>query len=153
MIRRSIAICLILFIMSACSLPRIIVLKDPLTPEEHLKLGTAYEQNKEYALAIREYEAAAKKLDRAKLYLANARFLNNEPDKAETLYRSLIQDNPKCADAYNNLAWLLYTQKRNLTEARDLVKTALSISPEGKQNYADTLNRIELELKKTEQHP
>lgn len=153
MIRRSAAICLALLILTACSLPRIIVLKDPLTPEEHLKLGMAYEQNKEYGLAIKEYEAAAGKLEKAKLYLANAHFLNNEPDKAETLYRRVIEEDPKCADAYNNLAWLLYTQKRKLSEARDLVKTALTINPEGKENYTDTLSRIEQELKRAEHHP
>lgn len=153
MIRRSTAICLALLMLTACSLPRIIVLKDPLTPEEHLKLGMAYEQNKEYGLAIKEYEAAAGKLAKAKLYLANAYFLNNEPDKAEALYRRVIEEDPKCADAYNNLAWLLYTQKRKLSEARDLAKTALTINPEGKENYTDTLSRIEQELKKAEQHP
>lgn len=153
MIRRAVVICLALLLLNACSLPRIMVLKDPLTPEEHMKLGTAYEQNKEYGLAIKEYKAAAGKLEKAKMYLANAHFLNNEPDKAEELYRRVIQENPKCADAYNNLAWLLYTQKRNLSEARDLVKTALIINPEGKENYTDTLNRIEQELKKAEQHP
>jgi len=92
-------------------------------------------------------------LEKAKLYLANAHFLNNEPDKAETLYRRVIEEDPKCADAYNNLAWLLYTQKRKLSEARDLVKKALTINPEGKENYTDTLSRIEQELKRAEHHP
>lgn len=32
-----------LVVFSSCSLPRIIVLDDPLTPEEHLHLGVAYD--------------------------------------------------------------------------------------------------------------
>lgn len=98
-------------------------------------------------MAIKEYEAAAKKLRKANLYLANARFLNNEPDRAEALYRLIIKDDPQCADAYNNLAWLLYTQKRNLSEARELVSKAISLNPAGEDNYIDTLNKIEQEIK------
>lgn len=138
-------------ICAACTMPRVIVLEDPLTPEEHLDLGFAYEQKKEYDMAIKEYETAAKKLRKANLYLANARFLNNEPDRAETLYRLIIKDDPKCADAYNNLAWLLYTQRRNLPEARDLVAKAISLNPTGKDNYVDTFNKIEQEINKSKQ--
>ena len=139
---------LCVYAVTACTMPRIIVLKDPLTPEEHVDLGLAYEQKKEYDLAIKEYEAAAKKLPKANLYLANARFLNNQPDQAEALYRRVIQHDPQCADAYNNLAWLLYTQKRDLPEARDLVSKAISLNPAGKDTYIDTFNKIEQEIKK-----
>jgi hypothetical protein len=34
----------ILMLFPNCSLPKIVVLKDPLTPEEHLNLGLAYEK-------------------------------------------------------------------------------------------------------------
>lgn len=147
MTRRAIAVLTAVLCICSCTMPRIIVLKDPLTPEEHLDLGRAYEQKKEYDMAIKEYEAAAKKLRKANLYLANARFLNNEPDRAEALYRLIIKDDPQCADAYNNLAWLLYTQKRNLSEARELVSKAISLNPAGEDNYIDTLNKIEQEIK------
>ncbi len=147
MTRRAIAVLIAVLCICSCTMPRIIVLKDPLTPEEHLDLGRAYEQKKEYDMAIKEYEAAAKKLRKANLYLANARFLNNEPDRAEALYRLIIKDDPQCADAYNNLAWLLYTQKRNLSEARELVSKAISLNPAGEDNYIDTLNKIEQEIK------
>lgn len=147
MTRRAIAVLIAVLCICSCTMPRIIVLKDPLTPEEHLDLGRVYEQKKEYDMAIKEYEAAAKKLRKANLYLANARFLNNEPDRAEALYRLIIKDDPQCADAYNNLAWLLYTQKRNLSEARELVSKAISLNPAGEDNYIDTLNKIEQEIK------
>lgn len=148
--REAIGKCMVLVIvlafMSGCSFPKIIVLKDPLTPEEHISLGMAYEQKKEYDLAVKEYEAAAKKLKTARLYLANARFLNHQPDKAEALYREVLRDDPNCADAYNNLAWVLYTQKRNLPEARALALKATTLNPQNEQ-YRDTLEKIEAEMK------
>ena len=64
------ALCFLLSLMG-CSLPRIIILKDPLTAEEHLNLGVAYEKQGEFEPAIKEYKAAAKKLPRAYLYLGN----------------------------------------------------------------------------------
>jgi tetratricopeptide (TPR) repeat protein len=152
MTRRAVAIMVAVLwgcVCMACTFPRIIVLKDPLTAEEHMDLGFAYEQKKEYGLAIKEYEAAAKKLPKANLYLANARFLNNEPDRAEVLYRSIIKEDPQCADAYNNLAWLLYTQKRNLPEARELASKAISLNPAGRGKYIDTFNKIEQEINKS----
>ena len=59
---------LLCFIVS-CSSFKIIVLKDPLTPEEHLNLGVAYEQKGELDPAMREYQLASKKLPIAYLYL------------------------------------------------------------------------------------
>lgn len=147
MIKSAFAICAALLLISSCSMPKIIVLKDPLTPEEHISLGMAYEKKKEYDIAIKEYEAAVMKVPRAKLYLANARFLNNQPDKAEELYRQVLQDDPKCANAYNNLAWLLYIQKKNLPEARAFAQKAMELDPQHAE-YPDTLNRIELEMRK-----
>lgn len=142
---RFLAVCAVLIFISGCTIPQIIVMKDPLTPEEHINLGMAYEQKKEYALAIKEYEAAAKKLKIARLYLANARFLNNQPDEAESLYREILRDDPG-PDAYNNLAWLLYTRKKDLSEARDMALKAISLNPQNGQ-YRDTLDKIEKALK------
>lgn len=141
-IGRLIAVCAVSAFLFGCSFPRIIVMEDPLTPEEHIQLGTAYEQKKEYALAAREFEAAAKKEKSARLYLANALFLNDEPDKAESLYRKVLRDEPDNADACNNLAWLLYTRKKNIPEARDLALKAVAMKPREKE-YRDTLEKIE----------
>ena len=126
-----------------CSLPKIIILKDPLTPEEHLNLGLAYEQKGEYDLAIREYESASKFITISYLYLGNAYFQKSEYDKAEASYRKAIRKDPGLADAYNNLAWLLYSQNKGLDEARSLALQAIFLNPEGKAPYLDTLKRIE----------
>ena len=47
-------------LLSSCSLPRIIVLEDPLTPEEHINLGVAYEKKGEADNAMKEYKEASK---------------------------------------------------------------------------------------------
>jgi tetratricopeptide (TPR) repeat protein len=140
---RHYSIFLLILAFLGCSIPKIIVLEDPLTPEEHLNLGVAYEQKGEYDLAIREYESASKRITVAYLYLGNAYFLKSEHDKAEESYRKAIRNNPGLADAYNNLAWLLYSRKKNLDEARSLALKAIALNPEGKETYLDTLKKIE----------
>ena len=42
--RNAIAVILVGFMTASCSIPRIVVLRDPLTPEEHINLGVAYER-------------------------------------------------------------------------------------------------------------
>ena len=131
--------CLLLF---GCALPRIIVLDDPLSPEEHLNLGVAYEQNKELDSALKEYEKASKKLTIAYLYMGNIYFLKNEYSEAESFYRKVIDEDPKNADAYNNLAWLYYTMRENLDEAEDMALKAIELNPLKKDFYQDTIDKI-----------
>jgi tetratricopeptide (TPR) repeat protein len=126
----------------ACAFPRIIVLDDPLSPEEHLNLGVAYEKNGELNNAIKEYDRASKKLPVAYLYLGNVYFQKNELEDAEKYYRKAIKKNPDNADAYNNLAWLYFTKKENLDEAEKLVLKAIELNPAKKVIYSDTLEKI-----------
>lgn len=133
---------LIFLFLSSCSLPRIIVLEDPLSPEEHLNLGVAYEKNGELDSAMKEYKAASGKMPLAYLYLGNVSFQKNELDEAEGYYRKAMKEMPRNGDAYNNLAWLLYTRKENLDEAAELALKAISLNPEKKDIYQDTLDKI-----------
>jgi tetratricopeptide (TPR) repeat protein len=135
---------------ASCSSFRIIVLKDPLTPEEHLNLGVAYERKCELDQAIKEYKLAAKKLPLAHLYLGNAYFLKNELEEAESYYRKAIKKVPQNADAYNNLAWLNFTKRKNLDEAEKLALKAIELNPAKEHIYRDTLEKI-IELKKLQQ--
>jgi tetratricopeptide (TPR) repeat protein len=129
-----------LFFISSCSLPRIIILEDPLTPEEHINLGVTYERQGELTAALREYEAGAKKLPVAYLYMGNVYFQKEEFEKAESSYKRAIR---KSADprAYNNLAWLYCTKGKNLEEAEKLARKAIELDPESKE-FQDTLNKI-----------
>lgn len=137
----------IFLIISLGCLPKIIISRDPLTPEEHLNLGVAYERKGELDIAIREYELAAKKLPLAYLYLGNAFFLKNELEIAKRYYKEAIKKDPTNADAYNNLAWLYYIKKENLDDAEILIQIAIRLNPQKESIYKDTLEKIQ-ELKK-----
>jgi len=127
---------------SGCSLPKIIILKDPLTPEEHLNLGVAYERRGEFDQAIREYQAAAKKLPIAFLYLGNAYFLKNDWDQAEIYFKKAIGKDAENAAAHNNLAWLYYQKGKNLEQAEALAQKALELDPSKSSIYRDTLEKV-----------
>ena len=134
--------CFLLLFTTGCSFPRVILLKDPLTPEEHLSLGVTYEQQGDFDNAIKEYNLAAKKLPRAFLYLGNAHFQKKEWKKAEAYYRLAIEKQPDNADAHNNLAWLYYTRRENLDEAEKLAQRALILNPGKGDLYRDTLEKL-----------
>ena len=141
---RSLTTCYLLLatcFLSSCALPRIIVLDDPLTPQEHINLGLTYEKKGESDHAIEEYQKAAGKLPDAYLYLGNIYMQMNKPGEAETSYRKAIEKAPSLADAYNNLAWLYYTRNHNLDEAERLASKAVELNP-SKAEYTDTLNKI-----------
>jgi len=133
-------------LLYACALPRIIILEDPLSAEEHLNLGVAYERSGELEYAVREYRLALKKESsaRAHLYLGNALFLDRQYGEAETNYRKAIKKakGTEAADAYNNLAWLLFTRKRELKKAEGYCLKALALDPSKEEIYRDTLNKI-----------
>lgn len=127
---------------ASCALPRIIVIEDPLTPEEHINLGVAYEKQGELDNALKEYKEASKKNPSAYLYIGNIYFQKNELAEAETYYKKAIKKDTQNADAYNNLAWLYYTKKENLDEAEALALKAIELNPLKKDVYQDTLEKV-----------
>ena len=129
-------------LMWGCSVPKIIILKDPLTPEEHINLGVAYEKEGELDQAIKEYRLAAKKLPIAYLYLGNVHFQKEEWADAETYYKKAIKKGPQHADAYNNLAWLYCTRGENLDQAETLALKAIELNSSKEPTYRDTLEKI-----------
>jgi tetratricopeptide (TPR) repeat protein len=131
--------CLLLY---GCAFPRIIVLDDPLTPEEHLNLGVTYESKGELDSALKEYLTASKKLPLSYLYIGNIHFQRNEFGEAESYYKKAIRKDPENADARNNLAWLYYKKEENLEEAERLAVKAIELNPSKKNIYEDTLNKI-----------
>ena len=131
---------LLILTLSSCTLPRIAVLHDPLTPEEHINLGVSYEKTGELDAALTQYEAASRKMPVAYLYMGNIYFRKNDPGNAERAYKRAIE---KAGDAraYNNLAWLYYTRDEHLEEAERLARKAVEMSPES-TDFKDTLEKI-----------
>jgi len=134
------AVIVVAVALAACSVPRVVLLHDPLTPEEHLNLGVSYENRGEFEAALREYKAATRKLPVAYLYLGNVYFQQNDFYAAEGCYKKAVK---KTRDprAYNNLAWLYYLKNENLQEAERLAETAVELSP-GSHDFMDTLSKI-----------
>jgi tetratricopeptide (TPR) repeat protein len=131
--------CLLFF---GCALPRIVVLDDPLSPEEHLNLGVSYEKKGELDNALKEYKEASGKLPAAYLFMGNIYFNTEEYDEAETYYKKAIKKDLYNADAYNNLAWLYYTKNEKLDEAEKLALKAMDLNPAKKDIYQDTLDKV-----------
>ncbi len=142
MIRIRLLMLTLLVIIAGCAMPRIIIYDDPLSPEEHLKLGMAYEKDGELDNAITEYKAAARKLPIAYLYLGNVHFQKNELDQAEKYYKKAIRKEAHNADAYNNLAWLYYIREENLDKAENLALRAMELDPSKSDVYMDTLEKV-----------
>jgi tetratricopeptide (TPR) repeat protein len=137
-------VCLLLITLSlsSCSLPRLVFLDDPLSPEEHLNLGVAYEKKGDPDNALEEYKRASGKLPLAYVYMGNVYFQKHDYGEAESCYRKAIRKCPDNADAYNNLAWLYFLNNEKLDEAEQLVLKAIELNPSGQENYSDTLRKI-----------
>lgn len=126
----------------ACTLPRIIELKDPLTSEEHNDLGVAYEHKGMPELAEKEYKTASRMRPDwvvPHFNLGNLHYRSGDHGKAEDAYRKALSIDSNHADTMNNLAYLLY-QKGNIQEAGFLIDKALKIAP--RKEYLDTYNTI-----------
>ena len=132
----------LLIMFAGCTMPRIMIYDDPLSPEEHLKLGMAYEKDEELDNAIKEYKVAARRLPVAYLFLGNAHFQKNEWDQAEKYYKKAIRKETHNADAHNNLAWLYYIRGKDLEKAEKLALRAMELDPSKIDVYRDTLDKV-----------
>ncbi len=135
------ALCLTLLLLTcACAIPRVGLYRDPLTPEEHIDLGVAYEKKGELDAALKEYKTAARKMPLAYLYTGNIYFRQGVLADAEKSYKKAIEKTHS-PEAYNNLAWLYYTSGTKKDEAEHLAARAVELSP-ASDAFRDTLKRI-----------
>ena len=143
---------IITLLLSGCSLPKIIVLNDPLSADEHVSLGSIYASQGKTDLARDQYRAAVrqdKKNAKAWALLGDASFQLKEYKEAERAYDTALDLDPKNGDLRNNLAWVYVQQDRKLGKAQELVTSAMELTPEHRPYYLDTLGVVLLKLRKT----
>jgi tetratricopeptide (TPR) repeat protein len=136
-------------LLCGCSFPRIIILNDPLSAEEHDKLGRIYESQGKFDLAAQQYEAAIKqdpKSVSSYLLLGDLSYRTKNYAAAESSYRKAIKLQPDNGDIYNNLSWVYLEQNREREETEALVKKALTLTPAHRAYYLDTLGVVLLRL-------
>ncbi len=129
-----------LLFLGACSLPRIIVLNDPLSVEEHIRLGRIYETQGKNDLALQQYQEALRKDPDSVpslLLLGDLSFRAKKYSDAEAAYRKAIKLQPGNGDVYNNLCWV-YIEQNRFEKTGDLIKTAMAATPEHRAYYLDT---------------
>jgi tetratricopeptide (TPR) repeat protein len=134
----------VLFLCS-CSLPKIIILHDPLTTEEHITLGRIYQDQGKVDLAEQQFREALKK-DPASvtslLLLGDLSFQARKYKEAQQVYEKAIKLQPNNGDTYNNLSLVYLEQDIRLPDAEELVGKALTITPGHQAFYRDTLGMI-----------
>jgi Tfp pilus assembly protein PilF len=132
-------------LLAGCSLPKIIVLHDPLSAEEHVKLGGIYDSQGKTGLAREQYRFAVKMAPenvRAWSLLGDSAYREKDFPEAEKAYGKALDLDPTNGDLRNNLAWVYVQQDKKLGKAQDLVMRALELAPDHRPYYLDTLGVI-----------
>jgi len=129
------AVLLLAVAIAGCGrLPKIIVLEDPLSADEHVTLGVAYERKGELAPAAREYERALKKDGksfRARVNLGNVRLAEERYGEAREEYMKALALRPADPEATNNLAWAAILSGNGRDEALRRLDAALAAREAG----------------------
>ena len=121
------------FIISGCGyLPiNVLLMKDPLTAEEHNDLGVAYENEGKYELAIREYKAAVKKNNELVVPLVNignVYLKQKNYSEAEKYYEMALRKDPYSLEAANNLASLYLIVGKEYQKALAILTSAVAFN-------------------------
>jgi tetratricopeptide (TPR) repeat protein len=135
----------VMIFLYGCSLPRIVILNDPLSAEEHDKLGAIYESQGKLELAAQQYQEALDKEPKSVsslLHLGDLSFRTKNYREAEASYKKAIKLQPDNGDIYNNLCWVYLERHAEMETAEDLIKKALIITPEHRAYYLDTLGVV-----------
>lgn len=120
-------------------------LQDPLTAEEHMRLGASYEDQglrskseKEYAAALRRQKDYIPAL----IALGNLSFEDGNLVDAEIYYRKVLDLDPEHPSANNNLAVVYLTRGSRIDTAEQLAQRALKRAGSLKPYVLDTLAHI-----------
>ncbi|MBI5326683.1 MAG: tetratricopeptide repeat protein [Deltaproteobacteria bacterium] len=147
------AFCILFTVFSGCAGRQIIITKDPLKAEEHIKLAQVYEAKGETELAVQEYKKALeqdKTSSMAYFGLGNIAFKKGQYADAEGYYKKTIENTPaddlRNAMFYNNISWIYIETNRELKQAEKLTQKALDLDSAKMRIYLDTLGVIYTKL-------
>lgn len=134
-------------LVAGCTLPKIVVLHDPLSADEHVRLGVIYRSEGKTALARDQFREATRQ-DRthalAWALLGEASLQLDETAEARRAYSQAVELDPGNGDLRNNLAWVHVQQNEDLDKAQELVERAMELTPAHTPYYLDTLGVIQL---------
>ncbi len=144
------AMFLVCGLVGCAGLPRIVVLTDSLTPQEHLQLGLLREAAGRWDEAIDEYQTALSghetltARERAEAWgaLGNACHQAGSRSGAARAYRKSLHLWPDNAPILNNLAHLYLEGATRLGEADLLVQRAMALDPARRAVYLITQGSI-----------
>ncbi len=117
---------------------------DPLNADIYVNLSQVYLQGKKFADAEKVLrQAQDKNLDnpdreKVKFQLASVYERSKEFDRAESIFKELLKDNPKNAMVLNYMGYMLADRGVRLQEALQYVKEALAVEPNNPA-YLDSL--------------
>jgi tetratricopeptide (TPR) repeat protein len=123
-------------------MPKIIVLEDPLSADEHVALGVSYEKKGSLDLAAREYGRALKKDPSsylARFNLGNVRLAEKRYDAARGEYLEALEIRPGDPEAVNNLSWAAILSGDGLADALRRMEAVLSDESRRSPPLLDTL--------------
>jgi tetratricopeptide (TPR) repeat protein len=122
----------------------VVAIHDPLTSDEHVALGVAYEREGKPDRAVVEYKAALRAQPdhvQALVNLGNLAAAAGASADAEAWYgRAVRIGGTLAAPGANNLAWLYLTQGKRLASAESLARKAMAWDP--RPEYVDTLVNV-----------
>ena len=113
----------------------------PTDPLVEIRLARSQRDSGKGDDAIRTLQAAAAKFPKepaVKLSLASTLERERKFGEAEALFRQMIDEDPKNADALNSLGYMLAERGQKLDEAVSFIQRALAIDP-GNGAYLDSL--------------
>jgi tetratricopeptide (TPR) repeat protein len=146
---RALLLSLLLAFSGCARVPKIIVLEDPLSPDEHVTLGVAYERKGELEPAAREYERALSKdpaFFQARVNLGNVRLAQKRYGEARQEYLAALELRPGDPEATNNLAWAAIFSGKDREDALRRMEAALANPKRRSPPLLDTLGVLLGEL-------
>ena len=128
----------------------LIVLKPTQLPalaieKEYLMAVLGLEKARQYQAAAQGYQSALTRWPTsliAFMGLGNSHYALGDLQGAEDAFRMAVQNHPQAADAYNNLAQVLYEQGRR-QEALEAARRAVAIGGPMSEIYESTLDTIQ----------